>query len=167
MSRLVLDVVDDSLPPSILGIHTSIDDVALVYALNQELDWGLCRFPEWKCIQPHLYSYHAFYRTHWQNVTISLLWNVPEETTWINTPPTKEADLFSNEEPMLPPKRPLINHPGSPNAFLVFDPELSPQEMVILQRQIASVRGVVQQRFLPWSTLRERENFLFEPLNDD
>jgi hypothetical protein len=58
-----------------------------------------------------------------------------------------------------------VQKPARIHAVLILDPPLSPAEMVILQRQIAQIPGVVGQNILPWSTLRVRDHFLLEPLN--
>lgn len=166
MNRLVLDVVDDGPPPSVLGLSTSLSDISLVFALNAHLGWAFKRFPDWPCSQPPLASIHALYRTHFRGQDLALLWNVPESTEWIKAPKPAALDLFS-EEISAPPKRVLVQKPKNLHALLILEPELSPQEMVILQRRIASIPGVVGQNILPWSTLRERENFLFEPLNTE
>ena len=166
MNRLVLDVVDDGPPPSVLGLSTSLSDISLVFALNAHLSWSLERHADWRCIQKPLYSTHALYRALHRGLNISLMWNLPESSDWIDRPAPAAADLFS-EEVATPPKRPLVQKPKNLHALLILEPELSPQEMVILQRRIASIPGVVGQNVLPWSTLRERENFLFEPLNTE
>ena len=166
MNRLVLDVVDDGPPPSVLGLSTSLSDVSLVFALNRSLSWGLIRHEDWRCVQKPLYSTHALYRGLCHGLDVSLLWNAPESSTWIEAPASAAVDLFS-EEVTEAPKRVLIKKPKNLHALLIVEPELSPQEMVILQRRIASIPGVVGQNILPWSTLRERENFLFEPLNTE
>ena len=166
MNRLVLDVVDDGPPPSVLGLSTSLSDISLVFALNRSLSWGLIRHEDWRCVQKPLYSTHALYRGVSAGKDISLLWNLPESTDWIQPPSSTSTDLFS-EEVAAAPKRTLVQKPKNLHALLIVDPELSQQEMVILQRRIASIPGVVGQNILPWSTLRERENFLFEPLNTE
>ena len=166
MNRLVLDVVDDGPPPSVLGLSTSLSDVSLVFALNRSLSWGLIRHEDWRCVQKPLYSTHALYRGVSAGKDISLLWNLPESTDWIQPPSSTSTDLFS-EEVAAAPKRTLVQKPKNLHALLIVEPELSQQEMVILQRRIASIPGVVGQNILPWSTLRERENFLFEPLNTE
>ena len=164
MSRLVLDVVDEGPPPSILGLSTSLSDVSLVFTLNTALSWSLVRYSDWRCVQPPLHSYHALYRCHFQGRDISLMWNLPEKSAWTSAPRAAPLDLFS-EEASAPPLRPLLQKPIRVHGLLVIDPALSPEEMVILQRRIASALGVVGQHVLPWSILRERENFLFEQLN--
>lgn len=166
MNRLVLDVVDDGPPPSVLGLSTSLSDISLVFALNRSLSWGLIRHEDWRCVQKPLYSTHALYRGVSAGKDISLLWNLPESTDWIQPPSSTSTDLFS-EEVAAAPKRTLVQKPKNLHALLIVEPELSQQEMVILQRRIASIPGVVGQNILPWSTLRERENFLFEPLNTE
>ena len=166
MNRLVLDVVDDGPPPSVLGLSTSLSDISLVFALNHGLSWGLIRHEDWRCVQKPLYSTHALYRGVSAGKDISLLWNLPESTDWIQPPSSTSTDLFS-EEVAAAPKRTLVQKPKNLHALLIVEPELSQQEMVILQRRIASIPGVVGQNILPWSTLRERENFLFEPLNTE
>jgi len=166
VNRLVLDVVDDGPPPSVLGLSTSLSDISLVFALNAGLSWQLVRHEDWRCVQKPLYSTHALYRGVCAGQDVSLLWNLPESTDWIQAPAATSADLFS-EEVAAAPKRVLVQKPKNLHALLIVEPELSPQEMVILQRRIASIPGVVGQNILPWSTLRERENFLFEPLNTE
>ena len=166
MNRLVLDVVDDGPPPSVLGLSTRLSDVSLVFAINAGLSWALTRYPDWRCIQKPLYSTHALYRGICDGVEVSLLWNIPDEADWIGAPSSGGLDLFSEQTSEVP-KRPLLQKPKNLHAVLIIEPELSPQEMVILQRRIASIPGVVGQNILPWSTLRERENFLFEPLNTE
>lgn len=166
MNRLVLDVVDDGPPPSVLGLSTRLSDISLVFALNTGLSWSLVRHSDWRCVQKPLYSTHALYRGICDGLEVSLLWNLPDEAAWIDPPSSGGLDLFSGEI-VAAPMRPLVQKPKNLHAVLILEPELSPQEMVILQHRIASTPGVVGQTILPWSTLRERENFLFEPLNTE
>lgn len=68
------------------------------------------------------------------------------------------------EEPIAP-NRSLVQKPPRIHAVVILNPPLSPAEMVILQRQLAGIPGVIGQNILLWSALRVREHFLLEPLN--
>ena len=43
---LVLDDLKENGPRDVIGVHSALDDVALVYALNQHLGWGLSRLAQ-------------------------------------------------------------------------------------------------------------------------
>ena len=164
MSRLVLDDVDEGTPPSLLGLSSALSDTSLVFQLNHHLRWALGRVEDHRCVQTPLRTTHALYRGHLGAQEQALFWNITEESAWLSGHAPASQDLFSAEDSDAP-KRPLVQKPARIHAVLILDPPLSPAEMVILQRQIAQIPGVVGQNILPWSTLRVRDHFLLEPLN--
>ncbi|MDG1252891.1 MAG: hypothetical protein P8N56_04355 [Schleiferiaceae bacterium] len=163
MSRLVLDEVDEGPPPSLLGLSTSLSDVTFIFRLNQTLRWGLRRVGDLDCIQAPIRSGHALFRNAQGAQEQAVFWNFPDHSAWLKGEAPASNDLFS-ETLSEAPKRPLVQKPKNIHAVLIMDPPLSPGEMVILQRQIASIPEVLGQQVLPWSSLRVRENFLLEPL---
>ena len=164
MSRLVLDDVDEGPPPSLLGLSTALSDVSFIFQVNHSLRWTLRRVEDLACIQSPIRSHHALFRGAQGAQEQAVFWNLPDESTWLAGEAPPSDDLFS-ESLSAAPKRPLVQKPKNIHAVLIMDPPLSPAEMVILQRQIASIPGVLGQQILPWSSLRVRENFLLEPLN--
>ena len=94
---------------------------------------------------------------------VNLFWNYPEDSEWVSKSNNKGTGLFSKETE----DAPLLNFiikPKNISALITIDPELSQNEMVILQNKLLMSPSVVNHKQIPWLSIRGRENLLFEPI---
>ena len=162
--RLVLDVGDDDLP-DVWALSTDLDPVPLVFRLNDRLGWSLGRSGDWIRRLPNGNYAHALFRFEDGPRSYALLWNAPHEVE-LNQPvaPT-ELSLFGELEAD-PSASLFVRRPRGINAFLVFDPPLSSQEIVGLQSQLNDVPGLLGCNPRTSLTPNEHAQFVFEPLKD-
>ena len=163
MGRLVLDALNECPPPFVLGITSSAQDVQLVYELNVSLSFALSRSADALCRNSKIIAHHALFRGNYSGSDVSLFWNYPEDSEWISKSNHKGTGLFSKEIE----NAPLLNFiikPRNISALLTIDPELSQNEMVILQDKLLMSPSIVNYKQIPWLSIRGRENLLFEPV---
>ena len=163
LARLVLDALDEGFPPLVLGIMSPAQDIRLVYDLNVNLGWALTRYKDVICRHSKTLTRHAIYRGNYYGSSISLFWNSPESSEWVSKTDQTGAGLFSKEIEE-PPMLRFLRKPKNISALLTIDPELSQNEMVILQNRLSMSPSLVNYEQIPWLSIRGRENLLFEPI---
>jgi len=161
--RLVLDVGDDALP-EVWALSTDLDPVPLVFRLNDRLGWSLGRSGDWVRDLSSGRFAHALFRFEDGPRSYALLWNAPHEAS-LTTPQPEAPGLFGELEAD-PSAQLFVRRPRGINAFLVFDPPLSSQEIVGLQRHLNDVPGLLGCNPRTSLTPNEHAQFVFEPLKD-
>lgn len=163
MGRLVLDALNEYSPPFVIGITSSVQDIQLVYELNVNLGFSLSRSADAFCRNSKIIARHALFRGSYSGSDINLFWNYPEDSEWVSKSNNKGTGLFSKETE----DAPLLNFiikPKNISALITIDPELSQNEMVILQNKLLMSPSIVNHKQIPWLSIRGRENLLFETI---
>ena len=161
MGRLVLNVQDENDNPSVLGLSTTLNDIAFVFKLNQVFNWKLKRAPDLFCYLGGVVTRHALYKGGGIGENVHVFWNHPESSNWISKDLSKGAGLFSEEIEVAPFLR-FIRKPKTIDALIVIEPELSQNEMLILQKTMYKTSSIVGTKPLPWLEIKGRENLRFD-----
>ena len=159
--RLVLDAVDEDLP-EVWSLTTSLDAVPTVFNLNACLDWNLARRADLVRSRPEALYHHAIYRGSDGYRTTSMIWNAPHHANWAQS----ASDGLFGEIEADPSSAVIVARPRGIKAFLTFDPPLSSQEIVGLQRHLNDVPGLLGCNPRTSLTPNEHAQFVFEPLKD-
>lgn len=147
-----------------MGVHSALDDVALVYAFNQHLGWGLSRLA-----QDHVVRLkdreQQFMVYGWRDdfTDIHLLINQPVASQWNKGHQPKDIGLF-DAVGFAVPKTPLIKKKPVAQAILVFSNPLTQSEIVPLIDRCKAIPLVLQCIHYPWMALRDRHQLHLEPL---
>lgn len=161
MGRLVLNVQDENDNPSVLGLSTALSDITFVFKLNQVFHWKLKREPDLLCYQDKVVTRHVLYRGSGIGEDIHVFWNHPESSDWISKDLTKGAGLFSGETEDAPFLR-FVRKPKNVDALIIIEPELSRNEMLILQKSMDTISSIVGAKPIPWLGIKNRENLRFD-----
>ena len=161
MGRLVLNVQDENDNPSVLGLSTTLDDIAFVFKLNQVFNWRLKRAPDLFCYVGEVVTQHVLYKGGGNGENVHVMWNHPESSNWISNDLSKGAGLFSEEIEGAPFLR-FIRKPKNIDALIIIEPELSQNEMLILQKTMDKTSSIVGAKPLPWLEVKGRENLRFD-----
>tara|TARA_B110000444_G_scaffold238400_1_gene251955 strand:- start:3474 stop:3968 length:495 start_codon:yes stop_codon:yes gene_type:complete len=163
LGRLVLDALNEYSSPFVIGITSSVQDIQLVYELNVNLGFALSRSADAFCRNSKIIARHALFRGSYSGSDVNLFWNYPEDSEWVSKSNNKGTGLFSKETE----DAPLLNFiikPKNISALITIDPELSQNEMVILQNKLLMSPSIVNHKQIPWLSIRGRENLLFETI---
>ena len=161
MGRLVLNVQDENDNPSVLGLSTTLDDIAFVFKLNQVFNWRLKRAPDLFCYVGEVVTQHVLYKGGGNGENVHVLWNQPESSNWISKDLSKGAGLFSEEIEGAPFLR-FIRKPKNIDALIIIEPELSQNEMLILQKTMDTISSIVGAKPIAWLGIKSRENLRFD-----
>jgi hypothetical protein len=161
VGRLVLNVQDENDSPSVLGLSTILDDITFVFKLNQIFNWRLKRAQDLLCYQGKVLTRHVLYKGGGNGEDVHVFWNRPESSNWVSKDLSKGAGLFSDETEDAPFLR-FIRKPKNIDALIIIEPELSRNEMLILQKTMETTSSIVGAKPLPWLEVKGRENLRFD-----
>ncbi len=161
MGRLVLNVQDENDSPSVLGLSTILDDITFVFKLNQIFNWRLKRAQDLLCYQGKVLTRHVLYKGGGNGEDVHVFWNRPESSNWVSKDLSKGAGLFSDETEDAPFLR-FIRKPKNIDALIIIEPELSRNEMLILQKTMETTSSIVGAKPIPWLGIKNRENLRFD-----
>ena len=161
MGRLVLNVQDENGSPSVLGLSTILDDITFVFKLNQIFNWRLKRAQDLLCYQGKVLTRHVLYKGGGNGEDVHVFWNRPESSNWVSKDLSKGAGLFSDETEDAPFLR-FIRKPKNIDALIIIEPELSRNEMLILQKTMETTSSIVVAKPIPWLEIKNRENLRFD-----
>ena len=161
MGRLVLNVQDENDSPSVLGLSTILDDITFVFKLNQIFNWRLKRAQDLLCYQGEVLTRHVLYKGGGNGEDVHVFWNRPESSNWVSKDLSKGAGLFSDETEDAPFLR-FIRKPKNIDALIIIEPELSRNEMLILQKTMETTSSIVGAKPIPWLEIKNRENLRFD-----
>ncbi len=85
----------------------------------------------------------------------------PRVSNWISKDLSKGAGLFSEEIEDAPFLR-FIRKPKNVDALIIIEPELSQNEMLILQKTMDKTSSIVGAKSVPWLEIKDRENLRFD-----
>jgi hypothetical protein len=92
---------------------------------------------------------------------VHVFWNRPESSNWVSKDLSKGAGLFSDETEDAPFLR-FIRKPKNIDALIIIEPELSRNEMLILQKTMETTSSIVGAKPIPWLEIKNRENLRFD-----
>ena len=161
MGRLVLNVQDENDNPSVFGLSTTFDDISFVFTLNQIFNWRLKRAPDLICYQGKVVTRHVLYKGGYNGEDVHVFWNHPESSDWVSKDLSKGAGLFSEEAEDAPFLR-FIRKPKNVDALIIIEPELSQNEMLILQKTMDTISSIVGAKPIAWLGIKSRENLRFD-----
>ena len=161
MGRLVLNVQDENDSPSVLGLSTTLDDITFVFKLNHVFNWKLKRAQDLLCYQGKVLTRHVIYKGGGNGENIHVFWNRPESSNWVSKDLCKGDGLFSDETEDAPFLR-FIRKPKNIDALIIIEPELSRNEMLILQKTMDTTSSIVGTKHIPWLEIKNRENLRFD-----
>ncbi|MGY8964293.1 MAG: hypothetical protein ACKVKW_00980 [Flavobacteriales bacterium] len=161
---LVLDDLKENGPRDVIGVHSALDDVSLVYALNQRLGWGLSRLAQDHVVRLKDRVQH-FMVYAWRDdfTDIHLLINHPMVSQWHAEHQPEGVGLF-DAVGFAVPKTPLIKKRPLAQAVLILSDPLTKSEIVPLIQRCKAIPLVLQCIHYPWMTLRDRHQLILEPL---
>jgi hypothetical protein len=161
VGRLVLNVQDENDNPSVFGLSTALDDISFVFTLNQIFNWKLKRVPDLLCYQGKVVTRHVLYKGGGSGEDVHVFWNHPESSDWVSKDLSKGAGLFSEEAEDAPFLR-FIRKPKNVDALIIIEPELSQNEMLILQKTMDTTSSIVGAKPIAWLGIKSRENLRFD-----
>ena len=147
--------------PSVLGLSTTLDDITFVFKLNQVFNWRLKRAPDLFCYVGEVVTQHVLYKGGGNGENVHVMWNHPESSNWISKDLSKGAGLFSEEIEGAPFLR-FIRKPKNIDALIIIEPELSQNEMLILQKTMDTISSIVGAKPIAWLGIKSRENLRFD-----
>ncbi len=122
---LVLDDLKENGPRDVIGVHSALDDISLVYALNQRLGWGLSRLAQDHVVRLKDRVQH-FMVYAWRDdfTDIHLLINHPMVSQWHAEHQPEGVGLF-DAVGFAVPKIPLIKKRPLAQAVLILSDPLT------------------------------------------